>query len=45
MKTLCHLVGDILHHGPSDTVDRLTPWIISVLGIGMLALMAYAWWP
>jgi hypothetical protein len=43
MRTLYNFLGDALHQGPSDLVERLTPWIITLLGAAMLALMAYAW--
>ena len=43
MRTLYHFLGDVLHRGPSDALDRLTPWIITLLGTAILALMAYCW--
>lgn len=43
MKTFSTLLSDVMLRGPSDLVDRSTPWIIALLGAGMLALMAYAW--
>jgi len=42
MKTFCHVLGDVLHRGPSNLIERLSPWIIGVLGIGILGIMTYA---
>lgn len=43
MRTFYNLLGDVMHQGPSDLMERSTPWIITILGAGMLALMTYAW--
>jgi len=43
MRTLYNFFGDVLHQGPNDFLESITPWIITFLGAGMLALMAYAW--
>jgi hypothetical protein len=43
MKTFYHVVGDALRQGPPETLERLTPWIIWPLGVGMLAIMFYCW--
>jgi hypothetical protein len=43
MRTFYNVLGEILHEGPTEQMERLTPWIIGVLGAGMLLLMAYAW--
>lgn len=45
MRTLCHLVGDMLRRGPPELIERLSPWIIGILGAAMLGIMMYAWWP
>jgi hypothetical protein len=44
MRTIYSFFGDVMHDGPSDVVERLSPWIIALLGSGMLAVMTYAWW-
>jgi len=44
MRTFYNFLGDVLHQGPSDTLERLTPYIIAILGAGMLSLMWYCWW-
>jgi hypothetical protein len=44
MRTFFHLLGDVLHQGPPASLERLSPWIIAVLGSLMLGLMAYCWW-
>jgi hypothetical protein len=43
MRTFYNIMGDVLHGGPSDSLERLNSWIIGLLGAGMLALVAYAW--
>ncbi len=43
MRTLYEFFGEVIHQGPSDLLERGTTWIITLLGVGMLALMAYAW--
>jgi hypothetical protein len=43
MRTFYKFLGDVLHAGPSEPLDRFTSWIIGLLGAGMLALAAYAW--
>jgi hypothetical protein len=47
MRTFYGFLGDFLRQ-PPDWVDRSSPWIIGVLGTGILALLAYAvvsaWW-
>jgi hypothetical protein len=43
MRTFYDLLGDVLHAGPSDPLERLTSWIIGLLGAGMLSLVAYGW--
>ena len=45
MRTFCNLVGEALRQGPPEFVERLSPWIIAVLGAAMLGIMTYAWWP
>ena len=42
MRTFYNFLGDALHRGPSDLLDRGTSLIIAILGTGFLALMAYA---
>jgi hypothetical protein len=44
MRTVFHLLGDVLHQGPPQFVERLSPWIIAILGGLMLALLAYCYW-
>jgi hypothetical protein len=43
MRTFFQLLGDVLHQGPPAFVERLSPWIIAVLGGMILALMLYCW--
>ena len=43
MRTFHSFCEDVFRRGPSDTLDRATPWIIGILGAGMLAIMFYAW--
>ena len=43
MRTFYQVLGELLHEGPPEGIERLTPWIIGVLGVGMLLLMGYAW--
>jgi hypothetical protein len=43
MRTFYKFLGDVFRAGPSDPLDRITSWIIGLLGAGMLALVAYAW--
>jgi hypothetical protein len=43
MRTFYHVVGEALRQGPPERWARVTPWIIAVLGAGMLLLMGYAW--
>ena len=43
MRTFYNFLGEVMHQGPSDFLERSTPWIIGLLGAGMLGLMAYAW--
>lgn len=43
MLSFYHFLGQVLEH-PSDRLERLTPWIVTVIGGSMLALMLYAWW-
>jgi hypothetical protein len=42
MMTIYNFLGDFLHRGPSDLLDRCSGIIILLLGTGILALMAYA---
>jgi len=44
MKTFVHVLGEMLHHAPGDTMERLSPWIITFLGSLIGFLMLYAWW-
>jgi hypothetical protein len=48
MRTSFGFLGDVLHRGPSELLDRSSGLIIAILGTGILALMAYAivaaWW-
>ena len=43
MRTFYHVVGDALRDGPPETLEKLTPWIIWCLGLGILAIMTYCW--
>ena len=43
MRTFYIFLGDVLRRGPSDTFERATPWIIGILGAGMLGIMFYSW--
>ena len=43
MRTVYEFLGDILRRQPSDLVDRLTPWLITILGSALLALVGYGW--
>jgi hypothetical protein len=42
MKTSFGFLGDVLHRGPSELLDRASGLIIAILGAGILALMTYA---
>jgi hypothetical protein len=42
MRTFYNFLGDTLHRGPSELLDRCSPWIIAILGTGFLVLMTYA---
>jgi hypothetical protein len=42
MRTFYNFLGDVLHHGPSDLLDRASSLIIAILGTAILALMTYA---
>ncbi len=44
MMTFYNLVGELLRR-PPEVIERLTPWIIGILGAGILGIMLYAWWP
>lgn len=44
MQTFYHLLGDVLHQGPSPFLERLSSWIIALLGGLMLALLVYGYW-
>lgn len=44
MKTFYDVLGDLLRRPPGDTMERLTPWIITVLSALVATLMFYAWW-
>jgi hypothetical protein len=45
MRTFCQFLGEVLRAGPPEMVERLTSWIIALLGALILGIMAYAWWP
>ena len=42
MRTFYNFLGDSLHRGPSELLDRSSGLIIAILGTGILVLMAYA---
>ncbi len=42
MRTSFGFLGDVLHRGPSELLDRGSGLIIAILGTAILALMAYA---
>ncbi len=44
MRTFYDAVGELLRRRPSEWGERMTPWIIVILGTVMLGIMAYAWW-
>jgi hypothetical protein len=44
MRTFYDLVGEAMHQPPGEWMERLTPWIITVLGGGMVGLVVYSWW-
>ena len=43
MRTFYDFLGDVMHQGPCDLIERSSSCIIWVLGLGMLGLLAYAW--
>jgi hypothetical protein len=43
MRTFYEFLGEVLHAGPCEAIERLTSWIIGLMGAGILALMAYGW--
>ena len=43
MKTFFQAVGEVMGQGPGDRLDRLTPWILGVLGGGIIFLLLYTW--
>jgi hypothetical protein len=45
MRTFYHLLGEALHRGPPELLERLSPWIILLLSTAIAAIMLYAWWP
>ncbi len=42
MRTSYGFLGDALHRGPSELLERSSGLIIAILGTGILGLMAYA---
>jgi hypothetical protein len=42
MSTFFNFLGDVMHRGPSDFLERQTDLIIALLGASMLGLMTYA---
>jgi hypothetical protein len=43
MWSFYHFLGEILGQ-PSDRMQRLTPWILTIIGGAIVLVMAYAWW-
>jgi hypothetical protein len=43
MRAFVRLFGDWLAHPPGDAVDRLTSWVLALLGGLVVGLMLYAY--
>jgi hypothetical protein len=43
MLTFYHFLGELLRR-PSERMERLTPWVLGVIGGIILLIMLYAWW-
>ena len=43
MWSFYQFLGELLKR-PSPRMEKLTPWIVTILGGLIFALMAYAWW-
>ncbi|MGN6370042.1 MAG: hypothetical protein ACTHN5_17435 [Phycisphaerae bacterium] len=43
MWTFYQFLGEVLER-PSDRMEQLTPWIMTLIGGSILVIMAYAWW-
>ena len=48
MRTPHNIIQD-MRERPSELVEKATPWVMAILGAGMVGIMAYswlaAWWP
>lgn len=43
MWTIYEFLGEVMHR-PSDRMEELTPWIVTVIGGVIVGIMGYAWW-